>query len=138
MDPPPLPYLSPPSFSSYGLASSGPSRSSGSGAGPSRPGVSSPTPASALDGERPPTPPFIRQIRRSYLDAHPPSPSAQPNGAPHAPQPLYLPPPALPDVEEDLVPPENFASVVSGVYRSGFPKKKNFRFMESLKLKTVL
>ncbi|WWD20255.1 hypothetical protein CI109_104731 [Kwoniella shandongensis] len=51
---------------------------------------------------------------------------------------LYLPPPALTKVEEDLVPPENFALVSSGVYRSGFPKKRNFKFMETLRLKTVL
>jgi tyrosine-protein phosphatase SIW14 len=36
------------------------------------------------------------------------------------------------------VPPENFALVCSGVYRSGFPLKKNFKFMETLRLKTVL
>ncbi|KAE8541760.1 hypothetical protein D1P53_001933 [Cryptococcus gattii VGV] len=54
------------------------------------------------------------------------------------PNPLYLPPPALPKVEEDLVPPENFALVSSGVYRCGFPKKRNFKFMETLRLKTVL
>ncbi|WWC65783.1 uncharacterized protein I303_108405 [Kwoniella dejecticola CBS 10117] len=54
------------------------------------------------------------------------------------PNPLYLPPPALPSVEEDLVPPENFALVSKGVYRSGFPKKRNFGFMQTLRLKTVL
>ncbi|ORY34792.1 tyrosine phosphatase family-domain-containing protein, partial [Naematelia encephala] len=57
---------------------------------------------------------------------------------PPVPQPLYLPPPALPDVEDDLVPPENFAVVSGGVYRCGFPMKRNFRFMETLRLKTVL
>ncbi|WVQ96017.1 hypothetical protein IAU59_003117 [Kwoniella sp. CBS 9459] len=51
---------------------------------------------------------------------------------------LYLPPPALPNLEEDLVPPENFALVAPGVYRCGFPKKRNFGFMETLRLKTVL
>ncbi|WVN89936.1 uncharacterized protein L203_105166 [Cryptococcus depauperatus CBS 7841] len=51
---------------------------------------------------------------------------------------LYLPPPVQPEVKEDLVPPENFALVSSGVYRSGFPKKRNFKFMEALRLKTVL
>ncbi|ODN72912.1 hypothetical protein L202_08328 [Cryptococcus amylolentus CBS 6039] len=51
---------------------------------------------------------------------------------------LYLPPPAMPAPEEDLVPPENFSLVSSGVYRCGFPKKRNFKFMETLRLKTVL
>ncbi|WWC73742.1 uncharacterized protein I206_107714 [Kwoniella pini CBS 10737] len=51
---------------------------------------------------------------------------------------LYLPPPTLPNVEEDLVPPENFSLVSKGVYRSGFPKKRNFEFMKTLRLKTVL
>lgn len=54
------------------------------------------------------------------------------------PIPLYLPPPTIPQLEEALVPPENFALVCSGVYRSGFPKKRNFRFLEGLHLKTVL
>ena len=54
------------------------------------------------------------------------------------PIPLYLPPPAVPQLEEALVPPENFAMVCPGVYRSGFPKKRNFRFLEGLGLKTVL
>ncbi|RSH88019.1 uncharacterized protein EHS24_000543 [Apiotrichum porosum] len=70
-----------------------------------------------------------------------------PNGAttpttviPIAPPPnaLYLPPPAVPTVEEDLVPPENFAAVTHGVYRCGFPKRRNFKFLETLQLKTVL
>jgi hypothetical protein len=74
-------------------------------------------------------------LQRIYASQQPPP---QTPGTPVAPLPLYLPPPALPAVEEDLVPPENFATVSSGVYRSGFPMKKNFRFMETLRLKTVL
>ena len=54
------------------------------------------------------------------------------------PLPIYLPPPALPAVEADLIPPENFAVVSSGVYRSGFPLRKNFPFMQTLRLKTIL
>ncbi|OCF43860.1 tyrosine specific protein phosphatase [Kwoniella heveanensis CBS 569] len=66
--------------------------------------------------------------------------STSSNPVPPAPPPnaLYLPPPALPNLEEDLVPPENFALVAPGVYRCGFPKKRNFGFMETLRLKTVL
>lgn len=63
-----------------------------------------------------------------------PSAASQTTG----PIPLYLPPPAIPQLEEALVPPENFAMVCQGVYRSGFPKKRNFRFLEGLGLKTVL
>ena len=78
-------------------------------------------------------PPWLSRI---YADhSLRPTPAA-PSSAP--PQPLYLGPPAVPIVEEDLVPPENFAVVAKGVYRCGFPKKKNFGFMETLKLKTVL
>jgi hypothetical protein len=51
---------------------------------------------------------------------------------------LYTLPPAPSFPEDPLIPPENFSLVASGVYRSGFPKKKNFRFLETLKLKTVL
>jgi len=37
-----------------------------------------------------------------------------------------------------LVPPDNFALVFPGVYRSSFPKRKNFDFLRKLNLKTVL
>ncbi|ORY90881.1 protein-tyrosine phosphatase, partial [Leucosporidium creatinivorum] len=40
--------------------------------------------------------------------------------------------------EEDLLPPENFAMVSSFVYRSSFPKRKNFKFLKQLGLKSVL
>ncbi|KAJ3129804.1 tyrosine-protein phosphatase siw14 [Physocladia obscura] len=40
--------------------------------------------------------------------------------------------------EEKLYPMENFSLVVNGVYRSAFPKKKNFSFLKRLKLKSIL
>ncbi|OCF62180.1 tyrosine specific protein phosphatase [Kwoniella mangroviensis CBS 10435] len=101
----------------------------------------------------PDIPPFLATILSSRITSIPPpappvssstsNPSANPSPILQQPQsqppnPLYLPPPALPKVEEDLVPPENFALVSKGVYRSGFPKKRNFGFMETLRLKTVL
>jgi len=39
---------------------------------------------------------------------------------------------------EELIPPDNFALVSKGIYRSAFPKKKNFPFLKKLKLKSVL
>ena len=41
-------------------------------------------------------------------------------------------------IEEELVPMENFSLVCKGVYRSSFPKKKNFAFLKKLGLKSVL
>ena len=35
-------------------------------------------------------------------------------------------------------PPENFAMVWKGVYRSGYPTKKNFSFLERLGLRSVV
>ncbi|CAO3646595.1 unnamed protein product [Cunninghamella blakesleeana] len=40
--------------------------------------------------------------------------------------------------QEALIPPENFNMVCQHVYRSSFPKKKHFKFLEKLKLKSVL
>ena len=40
--------------------------------------------------------------------------------------------------DEFIIPPENFAMVEAGIYRSGFPKKKNFSFLKKLRLKTIL
>ncbi|OZJ01672.1 hypothetical protein BZG36_05429 [Bifiguratus adelaidae] len=40
--------------------------------------------------------------------------------------------------EEALIPPENFSMVSKHVYRSSFPKKKNFSFLKKLGLKSVL
>ncbi|KAJ3339766.1 hypothetical protein HDU83_007499, partial [Entophlyctis luteolus] len=37
-----------------------------------------------------------------------------------------------------ICPMENFALVAKGVYRSAFPKKKNFPFLKLLKLKSIL
>ncbi|KAF1777525.1 Protein-tyrosine phosphatase-like [Phytophthora cactorum] len=42
-------------------------------------------------------------------------------------------------VKAELIPPENFAMIEKGLYRSGFPKKKNFAFLKkSLQLKSIL
>eukprot|EP01040_Poterioochromonas_malhamensis_P002296 gene2296-2441_t len=38
----------------------------------------------------------------------------------------------------DLLPPENFACVEDGVYRSSFPRTKNCLFLQKLNLKTVI
>lgn len=83
----------------------------------------------------PPIPAFLQSI----LSAHPSIPTplpATPNV--HASSALYTLPQAPPPPEDPLIPPENFSIVASGVYRSGFPKKRNFKFMEGLRLKTVL
>ena len=37
-----------------------------------------------------------------------------------------------------LVPPLNFAMVSQGIYRSGFPNKKNFAFLKKLNLKSIM
>jgi hypothetical protein len=37
-----------------------------------------------------------------------------------------------------LQPPPNFGMVAEGVYRSGYPTPKNFSFLKSLKLKSIL
>ncbi|KAI9179022.1 tyrosine-protein phosphatase siw14 [Blastocladiella emersonii ATCC 22665] len=37
-----------------------------------------------------------------------------------------------------LVPPLNFAMVASGVYRSGYPNRKNFAFLRTLGLKSIV
>lgn len=39
---------------------------------------------------------------------------------------------------EDLCPPDNFNMVSTWIYRSSFPKKKNFSFLKKLGLKSVL
>ena len=85
-----------------------------------------------------PVPTFLQNI----LSAHP----VPPTPALERPDPttdrssaaLYTLPQAPPPPEDPLIPPENFSLVCSGVYRSGFPKKRNFEFMETLRLKTVL
>ena len=40
--------------------------------------------------------------------------------------------------DEELFPPENFAMVETGVYRSAFPRSKNIPFLRRLRLKTVI
>ncbi|TPX40591.1 hypothetical protein SeLEV6574_g06541 [Synchytrium endobioticum] len=37
-----------------------------------------------------------------------------------------------------IVPPLNFAMVAPGIYRSGHPNKKNFPFLQKLKLRSIL
>ncbi|KAL6056557.1 Tyrosine-protein phosphatase dsp1 [Balamuthia mandrillaris] len=44
----------------------------------------------------------------------------------------------LDDEPELLIPPLNFAMVAPGVYRSGYPNKKNFPFLKKLGLKRIL
>ncbi|KAJ3224341.1 hypothetical protein HK099_008585 [Clydaea vesicula] len=39
---------------------------------------------------------------------------------------------------EELNPMENFTMVANGIYRSAFPKKKNFSFLKKLGLKSIL
>ncbi|KAJ1558765.1 hypothetical protein HK096_005134, partial [Nowakowskiella sp. JEL0078] len=41
-------------------------------------------------------------------------------------------------VEEEIIPCENFNMTCQGVYRSAFPKKKNFSFLKKLGLKSIL
>ncbi|KAJ3290747.1 hypothetical protein HDU76_007365, partial [Blyttiomyces sp. JEL0837] len=41
-------------------------------------------------------------------------------------------------IPSKVVPPLNFAMVAQGVYRSGYPNKKNFPFLKNLKLKTIM
>ena len=36
------------------------------------------------------------------------------------------------------VPPENFSLVEPGIFRSGFPKKKNFAFLKKLKIRSIV
>jgi tyrosine-protein phosphatase SIW14 len=47
-------------------------------------------------------------------------------------------PPAAACDETTLVPPLNFAMVDDGIFRSGFPKASNFRFLESLNLRSIV
>lgn len=44
----------------------------------------------------------------------------------------------VPKYEDLLIPPLNFGRVCRGVYRSGFPGKKNFLFLKKLGLSSVL
>lgn len=40
--------------------------------------------------------------------------------------------------DEELLPPENFAMIERGLYRSAFPKKKNFSFLKAIGIKSIL
>lgn len=40
--------------------------------------------------------------------------------------------------EEELFPPENFAMVEAGIYRSSFPRSKNIPFLRRLRLRSVV
>lgn len=40
--------------------------------------------------------------------------------------------------DELLIPPVNFAMVDKGVYRSGYPNKKNLPFLHKLRLRSVV
>ncbi|KAJ1627510.1 tyrosine phosphatase family-domain-containing protein [Pavlovales sp. CCMP2436] len=42
------------------------------------------------------------------------------------------------DSSQQLVPPENFAMVWKGIYRSGFPTKKNLPFLRTIGIRSVL
>lgn len=42
------------------------------------------------------------------------------------------------DEYDDLLAPENFAMVETGVYRSAFPRSKNIPFLRSLRLRAVV
>lgn len=37
-----------------------------------------------------------------------------------------------------LIPPQNFAMIAKGIYRSGYPNSKNYPFMQKLGLKSLL
>ncbi len=41
-------------------------------------------------------------------------------------------------MEEAFIPPDNFAMVENGVYRSSFPRSKNISFLRSLNLRAVV
>lgn len=51
---------------------------------------------------------------------------------------MQMPPLTLKYKEDELVVPENFAMVESGVYRSSFPRSKNIPFLKTLGLKSVV
>eukprot|EP00736_Rhodelphis_marinus_P008968 Rmarinus@m.10395 len=42
------------------------------------------------------------------------------------------------DREEVLIPPLNFAMVAPGIYRSGYPTKKNHRFLSKIGLRSII
>jgi hypothetical protein len=123
-----------------------PPRSPGPSTSPSPGRTISPRPPLSLDTSTStttdpiPIPAFLQNILSSHAAPPTPTPtSATANANPYASSAaLYTLPQAPPPPEDPLIPPENFSIVSSGVYRSGFPKKRNFKFMETLRLKTVL
>jgi tyrosine-protein phosphatase SIW14 len=42
------------------------------------------------------------------------------------------------DDDEEFCPPENFAMIESGIYRSAFPMKRNFSYLKRLGLRSIL
>ena len=70
--------------------------------------------------------------------------SAEPTGsaasaaASRPPPDAARPAPQRPLEGEEILPPENFAMVWRGVYRSGFPTKKNLAFLQQLRLRSIL
>jgi tyrosine-protein phosphatase SIW14 len=42
------------------------------------------------------------------------------------------------EAPELYIPPLNFSMIAKGLYRSGYPNKKNHPFLKKLKLKTIL
>ncbi|KAI8907038.1 tyrosine phosphatase family-domain-containing protein [Powellomyces hirtus] len=52
--------------------------------------------------------------------------------------PTVIKPAADDTADDELYPTENFNMIVKGVYRSAFPKKKNFSFLKKLGLKSIL
>ncbi len=55
----------------------------------------------------------------------------------HTPVPRPLAPPDAPATEQVFVPPLNFSMVAPGVYRSGYPNKRNFPFLKRLGLRSI-
>ncbi|KAI9292277.1 hypothetical protein K502DRAFT_295589 [Neoconidiobolus thromboides FSU 785] len=51
---------------------------------------------------------------------------------------LDLPEAIIEEYQEYLIPSENFQLVTPHIYRSGFPRKKNFEFIKRLKLRSIL
>lgn len=47
-------------------------------------------------------------------------------------------PSSMSATSEMLIPPLNFSMVIPGVYRSGYPNKKNFEFLKKIGLKSIL
>lgn len=46
--------------------------------------------------------------------------------------------PMIENIQPLLIPPQNFAMVAKGIYRSGYPNSKNYPFLQKLGLKSLL